>query len=215
MAATTNLLKVTQFSKDINMKSKDVLEVLSGKGVTVKSSASLEPAQFELLLNALTTDNQIDNIGDYLDGVTYIPSKKNEKNAAAAKPAQTDAKDAKADAPKAVKAENQDNNIQTEKIEKVENERVEKLFNIIQSHDGEGSVHAVFKETIYYKGFAYVFDENGFVEKTEILQQGEMLEEDKMLKVLEAGEDKTSKEIIIETRKNDAAGTDSGTEKNS
>jgi len=53
------------------------------------------------------------------------------------------------------------------------------------------------------------------VEKTEILQQGEMLEEDKMLKVLEAGEDKTSKEIIIETRKNDAAGTDSGTEKNS
>ena len=99
------------------MKSKDVLEVLSGKGVTVKSSASLEPAQFELLLNALTTDNQIDNIGDYLDGVTYIPSKKNEKNAAAAKPAQTDAKDAKADAPKAVKAENQDNNIQTEKID--------------------------------------------------------------------------------------------------
>ena len=124
----TSLLKVTQFSKDINMKSKDVLEVLSGKGVTVKSSASLEPAQFELLLNALTTDNQIDNIGDYLDGVTYIPSKKNEKNAAAAKPAQTDAKDAKADAPKAVKAENQDNNIQTEKIEKVEKaEKIEKV----------------------------------------------------------------------------------------
>ena len=71
----TSLLKVTQFSKDINMKSKDVLDILAGKGITLKSSSTLEPAHFELLLNTLTVENQIKNIGDYLDGVTYIPSK--------------------------------------------------------------------------------------------------------------------------------------------
>ena len=76
MAATTNLLKVTQFSKDINMKSKDVLDVLSNKGIELKSQATLEVSHFEVLFDALTKENQIDNIGNYLDGVTYIPSKK-------------------------------------------------------------------------------------------------------------------------------------------
>ncbi len=68
-------MKVTQFSKDINMKSKDVLEVLGEKGITLKSSSSLDAAQFELLLDTLTKNNQIDNIGSYLDGSSYIPSK--------------------------------------------------------------------------------------------------------------------------------------------
>ena len=76
MAATTNLLKVTQFSKDMNMKSKDVLDVLANKGIALKSQATLEVAQFEMLFDTLTRNNQIDNIGNYLDGVTYIPSKK-------------------------------------------------------------------------------------------------------------------------------------------
>ncbi len=76
MAANqTNLLKVTQLSKDMNIKSKDLLELLASKGISLKTSSSLEPVHFELLLNTLTTENQIDNIGDYLDGVTYIPSK--------------------------------------------------------------------------------------------------------------------------------------------
>ena len=86
MAANTSLLKITQFSKDMNMKSKEVLEVLADKGIALKASSSLEPAQFELLLNTLTVNNQIDSIGDYLDGVTHIPSKK--KEAAAEKPAE-------------------------------------------------------------------------------------------------------------------------------
>ena len=70
------LLKVTQFSKDINIKSKEITELFADKGVEVKSSSSMSPAQFEFLLNTLTLNNQIDNIGDYLDGVTYIPTKK-------------------------------------------------------------------------------------------------------------------------------------------
>ncbi len=71
-----NLLKVTQFSKDMNMKSKDVLEVLSDKGIALKSSSTLDEQQFALLLDTLTKNNQLDSIGSYLDGATYIPSKK-------------------------------------------------------------------------------------------------------------------------------------------
>ncbi len=135
-----NLLKVTQFSKDMNMKSKDVLEVLSDKGVNLKSSSSLDAGQFELLLNALTLNNQIDNIGNYLDGVTYIPSK---KKTAAPKPSkeepaekvvkesnseESQPKEIKADAeaPKtekaeeAKKAETAENAEKTEKAEKPE-----------------------------------------------------------------------------------------------
>ena len=58
------------------MKSKDVLDVLADKGISLKSQATLEVAQFEMLFDTLTKNNQIDNIGNYLDGVTYIPSKK-------------------------------------------------------------------------------------------------------------------------------------------
>ena len=61
MASTTNLLKVTQFSKDMNMKSKDVLDVLANKGIVIKSQATLEVAQFEMLFDTLTRNNQIDN----------------------------------------------------------------------------------------------------------------------------------------------------------
>ncbi|MBE6577368.1 MAG: translation initiation factor IF-2 [Ruminococcaceae bacterium] len=103
-ATTTNLLKVTQLSKDMNMKSKDVMEVLSGKGITPKSQTTLEPAQFEVLFDALTKANQIDNIGNYLDGVTYIPSK---KKPAAAKPPKEEsaATEVKTEAKPEVKAE--------------------------------------------------------------------------------------------------------------
>ncbi len=97
-----SLLKITQFSKDMNIKSKEVIEVLSEKGIEVKSSSSLDASQFELLFNTLTLNNQIDNIGNYLDGVTYIPSK---KKPAAAKPAQPQAAADEAKAPEAVAKE--------------------------------------------------------------------------------------------------------------
>ena len=71
------------------MKSKDVLAVLSSKGIELKSSASMNAAQFDLMFNAITLDNQIDNIGNYLDGVTRIPSKKKAEPAAEVKAEET------------------------------------------------------------------------------------------------------------------------------
>ncbi|MBO5883815.1 MAG: translation initiation factor IF-2 [Clostridia bacterium] len=73
---TSNLLKITQLSKDLNMKSKDISEILSTKGVAMKSQAQMKPEEFEVLFETLTKENQITNIEDYLDGITYIPSKK-------------------------------------------------------------------------------------------------------------------------------------------
>ena len=114
----------------MNMKSKDVLEVLSDKGIALKSSSTLEPQQFELLLNTLTVNNQIDNIGDYLDGVTHIPQKKKAETAekpaekAEARPAEVQVKEEPKKVEKApeVKAE-----LTVEKAEKkAEPKKVEK-----------------------------------------------------------------------------------------
>ena len=73
---TNSLLKVNQLSKDLNMKSKDLAELLVAEGIEYKSQKSLEPKEFSILFNKLTSNNQITNIEDYLDGITYIPSKK-------------------------------------------------------------------------------------------------------------------------------------------
>ena len=96
MAATTNqAFKINKLAKDLGLKGKDLVEVLSQNGVEAKTTQkALEPVEFDILFDALTKANQITNIGDYLDGVTHIPSKvkktaaKAEKKAEAAKPAQ-------------------------------------------------------------------------------------------------------------------------------
>ena len=68
--------KVNQFAKDLNIKSKDIIETLEKKGISVKSQATLDAAQFGVLFEALTLENQISGIEDYIDGITYIPSVK-------------------------------------------------------------------------------------------------------------------------------------------
>ena len=77
--------KVNKLAKDLGVKGKDLTDILSAKGFEVKSQATLEPAAFDVLFETLTRENQITGIEDYLDGVTYIPSKPKPK--AEAKPA--------------------------------------------------------------------------------------------------------------------------------
>ena len=74
------------------MKTKDVVSVLEGKGIPAQAQKVMEPAEFNILFETLTKENQITNIEDYLDGVTYIPSAKKTataEKAAEQKPAQT------------------------------------------------------------------------------------------------------------------------------
>ena len=76
MAAINQQFKLNKLAKDLGLKSKDLVEILAQNGIEAKTTQkALEPAEFDVLFNELTLANQITNIGDYLDGVTYIPSK--------------------------------------------------------------------------------------------------------------------------------------------
>ena len=75
-------LKINQLAKDLGKKSKDIVELLTGKGIDVKNSQkTLEPDEFNIFFEAITKENQITEIENYLDGITYIPSKPKEEKA--------------------------------------------------------------------------------------------------------------------------------------
>ena len=84
----------------------------------------------------------------------------------------------------------------------VQNERIEKLRAAIdlESLSSSKEVTTEFTEKIYYKGYAYVFNDGGFVEKHET-EQGEVEEQPDgtMIKVVETAESRTSEEIIIQS----------------
>ncbi len=67
--------KVNQLAKDLNMKTKDIVDIMSGAGLEVKTQKNLEPDEFGVFLNLITQANQIKDIDRYLDGETYIPVK--------------------------------------------------------------------------------------------------------------------------------------------
>ncbi len=88
------------------MKAKDVVSVLEAKGISAKTQKVLEPREFEMMFEALTKENQITNIEDYLDGITYIPSKKTAAKAEKAEKAEkTEKEEPKAEAKAEPKAE--------------------------------------------------------------------------------------------------------------
>ena len=100
--------KVNQLAKDLNIKAKDITDILAEKGIAVKSQAALEPVQFDVLLDSLTKQNQIDSIDKYMSGETYIPTKsaKAEAKSAPKAEAKTAPKaEAKAEPKAEVKAE--------------------------------------------------------------------------------------------------------------
>ena len=88
-----------------------------------------------------------------------------------------------------------------ERINKVQQERIDKLEEALDYLDESSSdcMKAEYKETIYYKGYAYMFDENGFIDKTEI-KEGPYLEKsnDTIIKEKEDLENnKTTEEVVI------------------
>ncbi len=68
--------KINQIAKDLGKKSKDIVDLLAGRGFEIKNTQkSLEAVEFDVLFDTLTKENQIVEIENYLDGITYIPSK--------------------------------------------------------------------------------------------------------------------------------------------
>ncbi len=72
-------IKANQLAKDLGIKSKEIVDIMSEKGIELKAQKSLEPREFNILFDALTSAYQIDGIDDYIDGVTTIPSKLEKK----------------------------------------------------------------------------------------------------------------------------------------
>ena len=68
-------IKANQLAKDLNIKSKDMVSLMAEKGIELKIQKALEPHEFNVLFDAITSAYQIEGIDDYIDGVTYIPSK--------------------------------------------------------------------------------------------------------------------------------------------
>ena len=79
-------IKITQISKDFNIKSKDVLDILSGLGIDKKSGGSMEADEFEIFVQHITTAHQIKDLDSYRSGRTKITSADKETAPAAEKP---------------------------------------------------------------------------------------------------------------------------------
>ncbi len=73
--AVTPQIKANQLAKDLNIKSKDMIDIMSSRGLELKAQKALEPAEFAVLFDAITSMHQVEGIDDYIDGVTFIPSK--------------------------------------------------------------------------------------------------------------------------------------------
>lgn len=90
------------------------------------------------------------------------------------------------------------------KMNKAQDERVQKLEEALDYFDESTSeaFKAEYKETIYYKGYAYSFDEDGFVDKNKIVE-GPYLEQSQgaLIKELKDDENVTTQVVVIEKEK--------------
>ena len=72
--------KITQLAKDLGIKSKEITELMTARGMECKTTQkTLTPREFDIVFEALTRASQINGIDDYLFGDTYIPTKAPEK----------------------------------------------------------------------------------------------------------------------------------------
>ncbi len=101
MAQQATTYRINRLAKDLNLKSKDILDLLAENGLEGKTHmAILEPAEFNLFMELITSQNQIANIDSYAKGDTVIDSRASGK-----KPAEAEAEAPKTAAPETKKLE--------------------------------------------------------------------------------------------------------------
>ena len=65
--------KINTLAKELNMRSKDLTEVLAKNGFGAKgSSATLSEEEFGFLMDYLTRNHQTADLNSYLSGETYV-----------------------------------------------------------------------------------------------------------------------------------------------
>ena len=75
-------IKITQISKDFNIKSKDVLDTFKDLGIEKKSGGSVDADEFELFFQAITKKHQIKDLEAYRSGKATIKVVEEKKEAA-------------------------------------------------------------------------------------------------------------------------------------
>ena len=129
MAQQATTYRINRLAKDLNIKSKDILDMLTEAGLDGKTHmAILEPAEFNLFMQLATSKSQISNLDEYVKGEAVIPRKapkkaKVEKDKAdsadavkeqSAAPQTQPEKKAQEKAPEKSQTKGQDNNAQTQ-----------------------------------------------------------------------------------------------------
>ncbi|MBR3806117.1 MAG: translation initiation factor IF-2 [Clostridia bacterium] len=72
-------VKITQISKDFDLKSKDVLDTFKELGIDKKSGGTVDTDEFELFMQHITKSRQIKDLDAYRDGRVKITAPKAEK----------------------------------------------------------------------------------------------------------------------------------------
>ena len=72
-------IKITQLSKDFNIKTKEIVDLFHELGIEKKSGGSVELDEFELFVQHITAAHQIKDADAYRDGKIKITSKAKEK----------------------------------------------------------------------------------------------------------------------------------------
>ncbi len=88
----------------------------------------------------------------------------------------------------------------SKKIQDASDSRVSKLTSAIgYSGDALGSIKTEFIETIYYQGYAYYFNQDGFVKKEELDKEAPYYQnlDDMMVKVVSNKNEEISSEVIV------------------
>ena len=100
--------RISNMAKDFGVKSKTIIDILEANGIAgKKNTATLNEDEYGLVMEALTRDNQISNMTQYLAGEVDIPREKKEAPKAETPKAEAPKKEAakeeepKVEAPKA------------------------------------------------------------------------------------------------------------------
>ena len=95
--------RISNMAKDFGVKSKTIIDILEANGIAgKKNTATLNEDEYGLVMEALTRENQISNMTQYLAGEVDIPREKKEAPKAEAPKAEAPKAEApKAEAPKA------------------------------------------------------------------------------------------------------------------
>ena len=113
--------RISDITKEFDLKSKDVIALFKDLGIEKNNGSTLDDTEYQLFLQVLTQQNQIENLDDYLDGKATLhsdrPKAAEKKESAAEKKAEKTAP--KADAPKKAEEKSKDDSAMNDILSRV------------------------------------------------------------------------------------------------